>query len=130
MNTKIALKFIDAINEADTDKIRNLMSEDHKFIDPQDNSMNGKENMIQAWNEYFRIFPDYRIEVLNTFEKDEDVCFLGYASGTYLNLRNEANSNHWRIPAAWKAIVRDNHIKHWQVYADNIIVLNIINSNK
>jgi hypothetical protein len=39
-------------------------------------------------------------------------------------------NNHWRIPAAWKAIIKDNKINHWQVYADNIIVMEIIKRNK
>lgn len=52
---------------------------------------------------------------------------LGHASGTYKNLDNPNNSNHWRIPAVWKAIIIENQVKHWQVYADNIIVMDIIN---
>ena len=54
---------------------------------------------------------------------------FGYASGTYKNLIEEDNRNHWRIPAAWRAIVTDDHIKSWQVYCDNIIVMDIINRN-
>jgi len=53
-----------------------------------------------------------------------------YASGTYKGIHNESNNNYWRIPAAWKAIVTDNKIKQWQVYADNIIVADIMNRNK
>ena len=25
----------------------------------------------------------------------------------------------WEIPAAWKAVVRDGLVAHWQVFADN-----------
>jgi hypothetical protein len=35
-----------------------------------------------------------------------------------INLTNELNSNFWRIPASWKAIVENNKIKHWQVFCD------------
>ena len=129
MSTKIVLEFIDAINEADIDKICNLMSDDHLFIDSQGYRVTGKNNMELGWIEYFKLFPDYKIEIEDTFEKSELVCLLDYASGTYRNLQNETNSNHWRIPAAWKAIVYKNQIKQWQVYADNIIVMDIINSN-
>ena len=129
MSTKIVLEFIDAINEADIVKICNLMSDDHLFIDSQGYRVTGKNNMELGWIEYFKLFPDYKIEIEDTFEKSELVCLLGYASGTYRNLQNETNSNHWRIPTAWKAIVYKNQIKQWQVYADNIIVMDIINSN-
>jgi hypothetical protein len=129
MNTKVVLDFVNAINNIDIDRINRLMSENHLFIDSQDNRMNGKEKMKQAWIAYFAMFPDYKIEINEVFEKDSLICILGYASGTYRNIQNENNSNYWRIPAAWKAIVADNKIKQWQVYADNIIVADIINRN-
>jgi ketosteroid isomerase-like protein len=130
MNAKVVLDFIDAINQANVDKICSLMSNDHLFIDSQDNTMKGKEVIRKAWIGYFDLFPDYKIEMNEILEKDDIICILGYASGTYKNLINSDNSNHWRIPAAWKAIVRNNKIMHWQVYADNILVMEIINKNK
>jgi ketosteroid isomerase-like protein len=129
MNTKIALCFVEAINRADTDKIYDLMSDDHLFIDTQDNRMIGKDNMKQCWIEYFKLFPDYKIEIEDIFEKEESVCLFGHAGGTYRNIQDDANSNYWRVPAAWKAIVRNNLIKQWQVYADNISVMEIIKRN-
>jgi hypothetical protein len=130
METKIVLAFINAINCADIDKMCDLMANDHLFIDSQDHRMAGKDNMRQAWLGYFDLFPDYMIEINEIFAKDSMICMFGYASGTYKNLVNEDNSNYWRIPAAWRAIVEDDQIKLWQVYADNIIVLEIVNRNK
>jgi ketosteroid isomerase-like protein len=86
----------------------------------------GKDNMRQGWIGYFALFPDYKIEINEILEKGSLICMFGYASGTYKNLINEDNSNHWRIPAAWRAIVKDEQIKLWQVYTDNIIVMDII----
>jgi hypothetical protein len=130
MKKQIILDFIDAINCANVNRICDLMTIDHIFIDSQDNRTIGRDAMRQAWIGYFRLFPDYKIETNEIFEKDTMSCILGYASGTYMNLTNENNSNHWRIPAAWTAIVEDNRIKQWQVYADNIVVMDIININK
>jgi hypothetical protein len=73
----------------------------------------------------FSTVSDYMI-----LEKDSLICILGYASGTYMNLKNKDNSNFWKIPVALKAIVKDNHIMQWQIYADNLIVMDIINRNK
>ena len=126
----IVLDYIDAINKADIDGILNLMSDDHILIDSQDNKMTGKDNLRQAWIGYFGMFPDYKIEVNEVLEKDSLICALGYASGTYKNLKNKGNSNHWKIPIALTAIIKDNHIMQWQIYADNIIVMDIINRNK
>ena len=130
MKTKVVFDFADAINNADADKIYSLMTDDHLFVDSQGNKMEGKEKMKKAWTEYFGLFPDYKIEIEEIYEKDSSICIIGHASGTYKNLHNENDSNHWRIPAAWKAIIKDNQVKHWQVYADNLVVMDIINRNK
>ena len=130
MNRNIVLDFVEAINSANVDKIYNLMTDDHLFVDSQDNRVIGKENMKQAWIGYFALFPDYRIEINEIFEKDALICVLGYASATYKNLKNENNGNYWRIPAAWTAVVKDNLIQVWQVYADNSIMQDIINKNE
>ena len=129
MNTEVVLDFVNAINNIDVDRIYSLMSENHLFIDSQDNKMNVKEEMKQAWIAYFAMFPDYKIEINEIFEKDSLICILGYASGTYKGIQNENNSNYWRIPAAWTAVVLDSKIKQWQVYADNLIVADIIKRN-
>jgi hypothetical protein len=129
MKNTVIEDFVHAINCADIGRIIELMADDHVFIDSQDHKMTGKENLKQAWIGYFELFPDYKIEMNEIFEKDSLFCILGYASGTYKNLQNVSNSNHWRIPAAWRAIISDNRIKQWQVYADNIVVMEIINRN-
>ncbi len=130
MNLKIVTDYIDAINTADVDSICELLTEDHIFIDSQGNSVTGIDNLRNGWTQYFALFPDYKIDINETFEKGPIICLLGHASGTYKNIKNENNSNYWRIPAAFTAIVRDNKIRQWQVYADNIIVMEIINKNK
>ena len=130
METKIVLDFIDAINNANPDKMVDLMTFDHVFIDSQDNRTIGKDKMRQAWMGYFALFPDYKIEINEILEKDHLIGMFGYASGTYRNIINEDNSNFWRIPASWRAIVEDNQIKLWQVYTDNLIVVDIVNKNK
>ena len=123
-------KYIEAINSADVDWICDLLAQDHTFIDSQDNRFTGIEKMRIGWTQYFEMFPDYKIEVNETLENELMVCLFGYASGTYKNLMNEENSNFWRIPAAWKVMVKDDKIKLWQVYADNLIVMDILNRNQ
>ncbi len=122
--------YIEAINCANIDNVCDLLTDDHIFIDSQDNRFIGAENMRAAWTQYFEMFPDYKIEIKETMENDSLISLFGYASGTYKNLKNKENSNYWRIPAAWKAIVKDDKVKLWQVYADNIIVMDIIKRNQ
>lgn len=131
MDLKIALDFIESINSAAIDRLYDLMSNDHVFIDSQGNSTTGKDNMKKAWQGYFELFPDYKIEITDTLQNDSILVLLGYASGTYkTNTKKGDTTNHWKVPAAWKAIVVDQKIKHWQVYADNSVVIEIVNKNK
>lgn len=126
----VTFDYINAINSTDIEGLYDLMAEDHLFIDAHDNKIHGKDNMKQSWINYFNMFPDYKIEIDKVLQEDSFVCILGYASGTYKNLQNKDNSNYWRIPAAWIAIIENYQVKQWQVYADNIIVMDIINRNQ
>jgi ketosteroid isomerase-like protein len=126
----IVLTLVDAINRANVDDILETLTDDHVFIDSQEHKTSGKNILREAWTCYFALFPDYKIEINEFFEKDSLICMFGYASGTYKNLHNEKKSNYWRIPAAWKVITEDHKIKQWQVYADNLIVMDIINRNR
>lgn len=130
MDTKVILDFVDAINHADVQKIYELMADDHLFVDSRDHKTTGKENMKQAWIGYFALFPDYKIEITGMLQNESFLCMYGYASGTYKNLKNENNSNHWRIPTAWTVIIKNNLVHHWQVYADNSAVIEILSRNK
>lgn len=126
---KIIHQYIEAINSASADQICDLLADDHVFIDSQDNSCLGIEMMRRGWTQYFELFPDYKIEIQEIIQNKSTFCLYGHASGTYKNRVNEEKSNFWRIPAAWKAIVQDNKIKFWQVYADNSIVIDIMKRN-
>ena len=129
MNSQVVLNFVDAINHADVDKMYELMTEDHLFVDSRDNKTSGREIMKQAWIGYFDLFPDYKIEITGMLQKKSLFCVYGYASGTYKNPKKINNNNHWRIPAAWIATIKNKRIKNWQVYADNGVVVDIVNQN-
>jgi ketosteroid isomerase-like protein len=126
----IAIRFVKAINDHNVDEIINLMSEDHIFIDALDNKSVGKKGMKDGWKGYYELFPDYQIEISDITENVSTIGLFGYASGTYKNLTNKLDSNFWRIPASWKAIVENNKIKHWQVYCDYSSLFKIIEKNK
>jgi len=124
------LKFVEAINTANIDKLENLMSDDHTFVDSGDGKYQGKETMKKAWSIYFDMFPDYKIEIVDMTESGSIIGVFGYASGTYKGLKNEMNSNYYRTPASWKAIVKDGKVKHWQVYCESKMADEIVERNK
>ena len=85
-------EYINAINAGNINKLEELMAHDHLFIDAHDNRLIGRENMKQSWIGYFSMFPDYKIEIDEVLIKDSIICILGYASGTYKNIKNAENS--------------------------------------
>lgn len=73
--------------------------------------------MIGGWRAYFECFPDYSIEVNETFENGDTFAMFGFAGGSFKG-KSDAT---WRLPAAWKAMVKDGRVALWQVFADTKI---------
>jgi uncharacterized protein (TIGR02246 family) len=115
----VVLKFIGRINAGDVDGMSALMTEDHLFVDGLGNRFQGRDAMRAGWKSYLAWFPDYRISYEEVFQNRDIVAVLGAASGTYAVAGKMPRENHWEIPAAWKAVVRDGKIAEWRVYCDN-----------
>jgi hypothetical protein len=115
----IALTFIDQINSHDVPGLAMLMTDDILFIDGLGQVVRGKRRLEQGWRAYFTWFPDYSIVVEETFSRGPSIALFGSAQGTYAVGGKLLLENHWRIPAAWKATVRDEHIAEWRIFADN-----------
>jgi limonene-1,2-epoxide hydrolase len=129
MDMQIIRDFIEAINEHNVDKICSLMTDDHTFIDSHGNEVVGKEKMRAGWIGYFQLFPDYKIEITEIFPNQDTIAAFGFAGGTYEGL-SDRTENYWRLPASWKAVVKNGKIHLWQVYADSKIPFDIINKSK
>ena len=123
----IVLAFVKAINDHDVDKIYDLMSDDHIFIDGAGGKHIGKIGMKEGWQSYYQMFPDYSIQITDVVEDNSIIGLFGYASGSYKIIKNEANF--WKTTAAWKAIVENKKIIHWQVYCDYTQLMEIIKKN-
>jgi ketosteroid isomerase-like protein len=124
-----ANKFVSAINRHDTEAISRLMTEDHTFIDSGGGSYGG-DVMRGGWAEYFRMFPDYKIEISEVFASGQTVLLIGKASGTYTADGTLKPANHWQSPAVWKAVAAGDKIKLWQVFCDNTLVSEIVKKDK
>jgi ketosteroid isomerase-like protein len=129
MVSEIVKEYINSINRQDLEEMRALMSEDHEFVDGTGASYIGRDDILKGWPDYYYMFPDYTIETSNSIEDKELVAVFGFASATYKNLKDSEGSNFWRIPAAWKAIVRNNLIVYWQVYCDYTPIHKIMQRN-
>jgi ketosteroid isomerase-like protein len=116
---RVALKFVNEINRHDLESIVALLSEDHLFVDGLGQEVRGRDRVREGWRAYFETFPDYHIGVKEWFQNGRVVAMFGIASGTYAVGTDLPAENRWKIPSAWRAVVRDRQIAHWQVFADN-----------
>lgn len=117
-NINLVLSFINAINNHDVHAIVDHISEDHMFRDSIGINVTGIEDMKEAWESCFMLFPDYKINYEDLICGTDEIAVYGIASGT-VNIGNRIDEhNHWAIPATWKAVIKNNKIAEWRVYAD------------
>jgi ketosteroid isomerase-like protein len=115
----IAYAFVEAINHRDVDKLAELMSSEHRFVDPLGAVVQGREKTRAGWAAYFRMVPDYTVVVDETFSHGSIVAMLGMARGTYVKNGEPLPENSWQTPAAWRVQIQDEQVVEWRVYADN-----------
>ncbi|MGH9531001.1 MAG: nuclear transport factor 2 family protein [Terriglobales bacterium] len=115
----IALAFEKKINTGDVDGIVALMAADGAFIDSMGMKITGQANLRQAWTQYFRMVPDYRISHTEIFSQGSTVALFGEARGTFTHDGLLHRENAWSTPAAWRAAVEGGRIRVWQIFADN-----------
>jgi ketosteroid isomerase-like protein len=113
-----ARAFVNAINAHDPAAIVALATADHRFIDSLGNTI-APAVLRGAWEGYFRMVPDYRIEVREWVTDGDLVVALGTAAGTFTKDGTLHAENAWHTPAAWRAVIRAGKVAEWQVYADN-----------
>lgn len=115
---RIVKAFNNAINEGNVELLSSLMTEDHTFIDASGAAHSGVKEMTEGWKDFFRMFPDYKNNFESILQDGNLVVALGTACGTYNGNRGLISENRIEWTAAWKAIVENDKIKLWQVYAD------------
>ena len=109
----ITVELIESINRHDVLSILNAYTNDHIFTDSLGKTVSGVGNLERAWQGYFQIFPDYRMEIDTIAAAGGTVLMADFASGS-----KRGAGAPWRIPAAWRAEVRNGQVSAWQVYAD------------
>lgn len=124
--TDIALEFVRRINEHSPDRLADLMTESHTFIDSTGKRFEGREQMRHGWGGYFSMFPDYQMTVESSIESGNVAALFGSARGTYAVHGEMSDENRWEIPFAIRAVTASGKVHEWRVYADNHVVFEIL----
>ncbi len=114
---RVVRDFVARINDRDVAGLTELMTDDHRFVDATGAVHAGRDLMRKGWEEYFSSFPDYHIEVEDVIGAGPLVALFGWARGTARGLGASSGAA-WRIPAAWRAEVRERGLAEWRVYCD------------
>jgi ketosteroid isomerase-like protein len=115
---KVALSFVEAINSKRIEDLSDLMTDNHTFIDSDGRGYSGRERMREGWLEYFDMVPDFRIEVEETFFRNDTVILTGIAEGTFIQNNTLKHENEWSVPAAWRVVIEDDRVAVWQLYVN------------
>jgi ketosteroid isomerase-like protein len=120
---EILQQFVAAINGHDANAIGALMAGDHLFVDSLGNRVRGAASMEAGWRGYFGMCPDYWIRTDHVMAERDVALAVGVAGGTI-------DWVVWETPAAWKAVVHQDKMKEWRVFADNKPVYEILAKRK
>jgi uncharacterized protein (TIGR02246 family) len=115
----VVLQFEQRINSRNPAMIADLLTPDSVFVDSLGSRLQGLDKLRAGWEAYFKIAPDYSISHEEIFSHGDSVALIGSARGTYSPDGRLRKENFWSTPAAWRALVRNEKIALWQVFADN-----------
>jgi ketosteroid isomerase-like protein len=107
---RTALAFNEAITRGDVAALGRLMTDDHTFVDADDNVFSGKDVVLDAWRGFFEAFPGYRNVWTELTRTGDTVIALGHSI-----CPNEPELDG---PAIWAATVRDDRVTEWRIHED------------
>jgi uncharacterized protein (TIGR02246 family) len=126
----VAHAFVEAINSGDADRLSDLMTDNHAFIDSDGSEHAGRERMREGWREYFAMVPDFQIEVEHTLVQGGTAALFGRARGTFVQDGTLKPENHWVVPAAWRVVVEGDRVAIWQLYVNPEPMMEILERTK
>jgi ketosteroid isomerase-like protein len=131
--TEVAFAFVDAINEKDMERLSDLMTANHKFIDGDGSEHVGKDQMKEGWSEHLKLIPDLTLTVSSHFEENDTVVLIGQSKGTIIQNGELSPENSWGVPSAWRVRVEAEKVAEWQLFANqcalHVIYDRIITNN-
>ena len=120
MDTQAVVEaMVAAVNSGRGERVANAMSLDGVFVDSLGRRTEGRQALLDAWRGYFRLFPDYRIEIDAVMTDGQEAMLHGRARGSLHRDGRAVPGGGWEIPAAWRAVSDGRKLSLWQVYADN-----------
>ena len=104
----IAIQFNDYITRRDADALAEMMTDDHTFIDSNNNIIRGRMENKKNWERFFELLPAYRNIFENITIKESTVILQGYSICSDQQLNN--------VHAIWVVQIQNDLVKEWRIY--------------
>lgn len=110
-----AFRYVEYINRQDVDRLVEMMTEGHRFVDPSGDEYVGRDVMRTGWIDYFQMCPDYIIHVSDFHQQGNRVFLMGQTTGSHLNLpwREE-----FKDKVIWIADIEREQLSLWKIVTD------------
>ena len=128
MDTRAIVEaMVSAINSGRAEAVAERMTAGGAFVNSFGRRIEGRAALLEGWRFYFRMVPDYRIELDGMMIDGLEALLHGQAGGTVHRDGRAVEGGAWQIPAAWRAVSDGGRrLILWQVYADNKPVWDLI----
>jgi hypothetical protein len=110
---RIALRFVECINNQDIEGLVSLMSAEFTMIAFEGNAETGRELMREGFQGYFTDFPEYKIHVSRVARSGDAIAIIGKTTGSHIPPAIEAKET-----VIWIAKVEDNLVSEWRIFSD------------
>lgn len=109
-----------AINSGRAEAVAERMTREGAFVDSLGRRIEGRAALLDGWRAYFRMVPDYRIELDGMLVDGLEALLHGRARGTVHRDGHAVEGGAFEMPAAWRATSDGGRrLTLWQVFADN-----------
>jgi len=117
---EIVEAMVRAINSGRAEAAGQRMHLSGLFVDSLGNRLEGRRALVEGWRAYYRLVPDYRIEIDGMIVDGLEAMLHGRARGTVYRGGLPVEGGAFEVPAAWRATSDGGRaLTLWQVFADN-----------
>lgn len=105
---KTSQRYIDCVNARDLAGLRAVLAESCRLIDAGGGWMEGRETCLAAFERFFALEPNYRLEIASMSRNGQDVLIKG---------RSTASDPRFAASTLFRARCYENQLHEWQSYS-------------
>lgn len=110
---RVALQFVECINNQDLEGLVSLMTEGFTMITDEGDPEIGREVMREGFRGYFADYPEYKIHVEKVARSGNDIAIIGKTTGSHIPPAIEEKET-----VIWIARIEDDLVAEWRIFSD------------